>query len=66
VRGSSARSYGRVVRVYLSPDRSYRVEERDDGQCWIYLSGDLVHVFDTEPEAVRWLIGRGVKQLMCN
>lgn len=65
-RRASARSYGRVVQAYLSPDRRYRVEVRDDGQCRIYQSGDLVHTCDTEPEAVRWLIARGVKQLMCD
>ena len=62
--GSSAWSYGRIVQVYMSPDQHYRVEVRDNGQCRIYQSGDLVHTCDTEPEAVRWVIGRGVKQLL--
>ncbi len=59
----SARGYGPGVRVYVSPDKEYRVQVSDSGPCWIYQSGSKVHTCYSEPEAVKWLIAQGVKQL---
>lgn len=52
------------MRVYVSPNRKWRVEVKPDGACKIWWIGFLRHTAASVFDAADWLVANGIWELV--